>query len=63
VPARTADALSLMDVLQAAGDRAWCLGALADSRILTSEERSALLDAAVTPAGRRRLELRLGDAR
>lgn len=63
VPAQTADALSLMDILQAAGDRAWCLGVLADSRILTSEERSALLGAAATPTGRRRLELRLGDVR
>jgi hypothetical protein len=61
VPARTADVLSLVDALQSPGDRAWCLGALADSRTLSSDERSALLQAAATPAGRRRLELRLGD--
>jgi hypothetical protein len=61
-PAHTADALALIDVLQSPGDRAWCLGTLADSRILTSEERSSLLQAAATPAGRRRLELRLGDS-
>jgi hypothetical protein len=61
VPARTADALSLVEVLQSPGDRAWCLGTVADSRALSPEERSALL-AAAPPAGRRRLELRLGDA-
>jgi hypothetical protein len=60
-PARTADVLSLMDALQSPGDRAWCLGTLADSRALSSDERSALFEAAATPAGRRRLELRLGD--
>ncbi len=61
VPESTADALSLIDVLQSPGDRAWCLGTLAHTRIHSSEERSALLQAAATPAGRRRLELRLGD--
>lgn len=61
VPSRAADALSLVDVLQSPRDRAWCLGTLADTRALSPEERSALLQAASTPAGRRRLELRLGD--
>lgn len=60
VPESTADALSLIDVLQSPGDRAWCLGTLAHARSHSSEERSALLQAAATPAGRRRLELRLG---
>lgn len=61
VPARTADVLSLVDTLQSPGDRAWCLSALADSRVLSPDDRSALFAAAGTPAGRRRLELRLGD--
>jgi hypothetical protein len=61
VPESTADALALIDVLQSPGDRAWCLGTLAHTRIHSSEERSALLQAAATPAGRRRLELWLGD--
>jgi hypothetical protein len=61
VPAQTADALSLLDVLQSPGDRAWCLGTLADTRKLSPEERTVLLQAAATPAGRRRLELRLGE--
>jgi len=61
IPARAADVLSLIDVLQSPGDRSWCLSALADSRVLSAEERSALLQAAATPAGRRRLELRLGE--
>src|SRR5829696_3760474 len=60
VPERTADALSLMDALQSPGDRSWCLGTLADSRALSPDERNALLQAAPTAAGRRRLELRLG---
>ena len=60
-PERASDALSLLDALQSPGDRSWCLGALADSRKLTSEEREAVLQAAPTPAGRRRLELRLGE--
>lgn len=59
-PERTADALSLMDALQSPGDRSWCLGTLADARPLSAEERTALLQAAPTAAGRRRLELRLG---
>ena len=61
VPERTADVLSLMDVLQSPGDRSWCLGTLADSRKLSPDERSAILQAAPTAAGRRRLELRLGE--
>ena len=60
-PERASDALSLLDALQSPGDRSWCLGALADSRKLTSDEREAVLQAAPTPAGRRRLELRLGE--
>ncbi len=59
VPASTADALSLMDILTAPGDRAWCLGTLADRPSLTPGDRSALLQAAGTPAVRRRLGLRL----
>lgn len=62
VPERTADVLALMDALQSAGDRSWCLGTLADARKLSPEERSALLQAAPTAAGRRRLALRLGEA-
>jgi hypothetical protein len=62
-PAHTADVLSLVDVLQSPGDRAWCLGILADSRTLSPEERSAVVQAAATPAGRRRLGLRLGGDR
>lgn len=62
IPARAADVLSLIDVLQSPGDRSWCLSALADSRVLSPEERSALLQAVATPAGRRRLELRLGES-
>ncbi|HET9225942.1 MAG TPA: hypothetical protein VFR31_04705 [Thermoanaerobaculia bacterium] len=61
VPERASDALSLLDVLHSPGDRSWCLGTLADSRKLTSDEREAVLQAAPTPAGRRRLELRLGE--
>jgi hypothetical protein len=61
VPARVDDALSLVDVLQSPGDRGWCLGTLADTRTLSPEERSSLLQAAVTPAGRRRMELRFGE--
>lgn len=61
VPERAADVLSLMDVLQSPGDRSWCLGTLADSRKLSPDERSALLQAAPTAAGRRRLEMRLGE--
>jgi hypothetical protein len=61
VPERTADVLSLMDALQSPGDRSWCLGTLADARKLSSDERTALLQAAPTAAGRRRLELRLGE--
>jgi hypothetical protein len=61
VPERTADVLSLLDALQSPGDRSWCLGTLADARKLTADERSALLQAAPTAAGRRRLELRLGE--
>lgn len=61
VPERTADALSLMDALQSPGDRSWCLGALADSRALSPDERNALLQAVPTATGRRRLELRLGE--
>lgn len=60
MPERTADALSLMDALQSPGDRSWCLGTLADSRALSPDERSALLEAVPTAAGRRRLTLRLG---
>jgi hypothetical protein len=59
-PERTADVLSLIDTLQSPGDRSWCLGALADSRALSPDERNALLQAVPTAAGRRRLELRLG---
>ncbi len=59
VPAATADALSLMDVLTVPADRAWCLGTLADRASLTPGDRSALLLAAGTPAVRRRLGLRL----
>lgn len=62
LPARAADALALVDTLQSPGDRTWCLGTLADSRLLSSEEKAALLQAAPTPAGRRRLGLRLEDA-
>lgn len=58
-PERTADALSLLDSLQSPGDRSWCLGALADTRTLSSEEQTALLQAAPNASGRRRLELRL----
>ena len=61
VPERTADVLSLMDALQSPGDRSWCLGTLADARKLSLDERTALLQAAPTAAGRRRLELRLGE--
>jgi len=61
VPERTADVLSLMDALQSPGDRSWCLGTLADARKLSPDERTALLQAAPTAAGRRRLELRLGE--
>lgn len=61
VPERASDALSLLDALQSPSDRAWCLGTLADARKLTSDERTAVLQAAPTPAGRRRLELRLGE--
>lgn len=61
VPARAADVLSLVDVLQSPRDRAWCLSTVADTRALSDEERSALLQAAATPAGRRRLELRIGE--
>jgi hypothetical protein len=60
VPERTADVLSLMDTLQSPGDRSWCLGTLADARKLSPDERTALLQAAPTAAGRRRLEMRLG---
>lgn len=61
VPERTADVLSLMDALQSPGDRSWCLGTLADTRALSPDERNALLQAVPTAAGRRRLELRLGE--
>jgi hypothetical protein len=61
VPPRAADVLSLVGALESPRDRAWCLGTLADTRTLSSEERSALLQAAATPAGRRRLELQFGD--
>lgn len=61
VPERTADVLSLLDALQSPGDRSWCLGTLADARKLSADERAALLQAAPTAAGRRRLELRLGE--
>jgi hypothetical protein len=61
VPERTADILSLMDALQSPGDRSWCLGTLADARALSPSERAALLESAPTAAGRRRLELRLGE--
>lgn len=61
VPERTADVLSLMEALQSPGDRSWCLGTLADARKLPPDERAALLQAAPTAAGRRRLELRLGE--
>jgi hypothetical protein len=60
VPERTADALSLVDALHSPGDRSWCLGTLAETRRLSPEEQAALLQAAPTAAGRRRLELRLG---
>lgn len=62
IPGRTADALALVDTLQSPGDRSWCLGTLVDSRTLSSEEKSVLLDAAPTPAGRRRLSQRLDKA-
>lgn len=62
IPARTADALALMETLGSPADRAWCLGTLADSRTLSSEERATIIQAAPTPAGRRRLELRLHEA-
>ncbi|MES1242581.1 MAG: hypothetical protein ABUT39_13285 [Acidobacteriota bacterium] len=62
VPARVTDVLALVDLLASPGDRSWCLGAVADTRALSSEERATLLQASPTPAGRRRLELRLGDA-
>lgn len=62
IPARTADALALVDTLQSPADRAWCLGTLADSRTLSSEEKATLLQAVPTPAGRRRLGLRLDEA-
>ena len=61
VPERAADVLSLLDALQSPGDRSWCLGTLADARKLSPDERTALLQAAPTAAGRRRLELRLGE--
>ena len=61
VPERTADVLSLLDALQSPGDRSWCLGTLADARKLSPDEQMALLQAAPTAAGRRRLELRLGE--
>lgn len=61
VPERAADVLSLIDALQSPGDRSWCLGTLADARKLSPDERSAVLQAAPTAAGRRRLELRLGE--
>lgn len=61
VPERAADVLSLMDALQSPGDRSWCLGTLADARKLSPDERTAVLQAAPTAAGRRRLELRLGE--
>lgn len=61
VPARATDVLSLVDVLQSPRDRAWCLGTVADTRTLSAEERDALLQAAATPSGRRRLELRFGE--
>lgn len=60
-PERTADVLSLMDALQSPGDRSWCLGTLADARKLSPDERNAVLQAAPTAAGRRRLEMRLGE--
>ncbi|HYN20407.1 MAG TPA: hypothetical protein VE078_05575, partial [Thermoanaerobaculia bacterium] len=59
IPERSADALSLVDILQSPGDRSWCLGALADRRALSAEEKNALLQAAPNASGRRRLELRL----
>lgn len=62
IPGRTADALALVDTLQSPGDRSWCLGTLVDSRSLSSEERSVLLQAAPTAAGRRRLSQRLDKA-
>lgn len=62
IPARTAEALALVGTLQSPGDRSWCLSTLAGSRALSSEERAILLQAAPSPAGRRRLELRLGAA-
>lgn len=62
IPERTADALALVDSLQSPGDRSWCLGTLAASRALPAEERAAVLQAAPTPAGRRRLGLRLDKA-
>jgi hypothetical protein len=61
VPERTSDVLSLMDALQSPGDRSWCLGTLADARKLSPDDRNALLEAVPTAAGRRRLELRLGE--
>ena len=61
MPERVADALSLMDALQSPSDRSWCLGTLADARKLSSDERAALLEAVPTAAGRRRLEMRLGE--
>lgn len=62
IPMRTADAMALVDTLASPGDRSWCLGTLADSRVLSSEEKAVLLQAAPTPAGRRRLSLRLDKA-
>jgi hypothetical protein len=59
VPERTADALSLVEALQAPRDRSWCLGALADGRTLSADEQTAILQAAPNASGRRRLELRL----
>jgi len=60
VPASLDDAFTLVEVLESERDRLWCLGTLADSREIGDGDREAFLEAASSPAARRRLEGRLG---
>ena len=53
------DALGLVETLGSERDRAWCLGALAEDRILAGPDREALLAAVPSPAARRRMERRV----
>jgi hypothetical protein len=60
VPGTLDDAFALIETLGTNRDRLWCLGALADSREIREGDREAFLEAATSPAARRRLERRLG---